>query len=76
MLRTVEGVYKDGKIQLLETPADVTQARVIVTFLDGPGRVDLRATGVEEKQAADLRWRLQAFAEDWDRPEMDIYDDI
>jgi hypothetical protein len=75
MLKTVEGIYKDAKIHLLETPADVTEARVIVTFLDGQGKVDLRATGLNEKQAADLRWRLRAFAEDWDRPEMDIYDD-
>ncbi len=76
MLKSVEGIYKDGKVELLETPANVTESRVIVTFLNGRGTVDLRATGLDEKQAADLRWRLQAFAEDWDRPEMDVYDDI
>ena len=36
--------------------------------------VDLRARGIDEPQAADLRSRLSAFAEDWNRPEMDIYD--
>ena len=36
--------------------------------------VDLRAHGIGEAQAADLRSRLSAFAEDWNRPEMDIYD--
>ena len=30
----------------------------------------------DELQAADLRHRLAAFAEDWDRPEMDIYDEL
>ena len=29
-----------------------------------------------EPQAADLRRRLAAFAEDWNRPEMAIYDDL
>ncbi len=33
MLTTIEGVYKDGKIELNETPMGVEQARVIVTFL-------------------------------------------
>jgi len=39
------------------------------------GAVDLRARGIGETQAADLRARLKAFAEDWDRPEMAIYDE-
>jgi len=33
MLLTVEGTYKDGKVELAETPAGVRQARVLVTFL-------------------------------------------
>jgi hypothetical protein len=33
MLLTVEGTYKDGKVELAETPAGVKQARVLVTFL-------------------------------------------
>jgi hypothetical protein len=33
MLTTVEGVYKDGKIELNETPAGLDGARVLVTFL-------------------------------------------
>jgi len=35
---------------------------------------DLRELGIDKQQAADLRWRLQTFAEDWERPEMDVYD--
>jgi hypothetical protein len=73
MLKSVEGVYKDGKVELLETPDGVDEARVIITFLPSFG-VDLRARGIDEKQAADLRARLQAFAEDWDQPEMEVYD--
>lgn len=33
MLVTVKGVYKDGKVELTETPAEVKEAEVLVTFL-------------------------------------------
>jgi hypothetical protein len=35
MLTTVEGIYKDGKVELLEQPVGVQEARIIVTFLAG-----------------------------------------
>jgi hypothetical protein len=73
MLKSVEGIYKDGKVELLETPDDVEEARVIVTFLPAPGSIDLRAHGLTEEEAADLRARLKPFAEDWERPEMAGY---
>jgi len=37
--------------------------------------LDLQQRGIDEMQAADLRVRLSQFAEDWDSPEMDIYND-
>ena len=70
---TVEGTYKNGKVELVETPPQVNQSRVLVTFLETSG-VDLRARGIDEAQAAELRARLKTFAEDWERPEADIYD--
>lgn len=76
MLTSVEGVYRDGKIQFLEEPPKIPEARVIVTFLPAHPAVDLPARGIDKNQAAELRWRLQAFAEDWNRPEMDVYDDL
>ena len=36
--------------------------------------VSLPTRGINETQAADLRARLNTFAEDWDRPEAAIYD--
>lgn len=74
MLKSIEGIYKNGKVELAETPQDVTEAKVIVTFLPAPSGIDLRARGIDEAQAADLRARLRAFAEDWDRPDMEAYD--
>jgi len=75
MLRTIEGVYRKGKIELAERPDGVGEAvPVLVTFLEAR-RVDLRARGIDEMQAAGLRARLLTFAADWDRAEMDVYDD-
>ena len=73
--KTVEGIYRDGKVELLETPADVHEARVIVTFLPASA-VNLSERSIDEAQAASLRTRLSAFAEDWDLPEMGAYDDL
>lgn len=33
MLTAVEGIYKDGEVKLLEHPAGLREARVVVTFL-------------------------------------------
>jgi hypothetical protein len=74
MLKTIEGVYHNGRIELAEEPESVEGARVLVTFLPVPRTVDLRERGIDEKQAADLRWRLQSFADDWDDPGMAVYD--
>ncbi len=75
MLTSVQGIYREGKIELTEAPKDVRDPTpVIVTFLSC-GAVDLRARGIDEQQAAELRARLGAFAEDWNSPEMDVYDD-
>lgn len=73
MLIRVEGVYRNGKVELREMPANVNEEmRVIVTFVE-PKVIDLRVRGIDEAQAADLRGRLAAFAEDWNSPEMDSY---
>lgn len=74
MLKSIEGVYRNGKIELTEAPGDVREETpVIVTFLES-GYVDLRSRGIDEAQAADLRARLATFAEDWESSEMGIYD--
>ena len=74
MLETIEGVYRDGKIELLRTPRDVSDdTPVIVTFLPS-NSIDLRERGIDEAQAAVLRANLKSFAEDWESPEMTVYD--
>ncbi|HZP80139.1 MAG TPA: hypothetical protein VFB21_00755 [Chthonomonadaceae bacterium] len=61
-------------MELQERPEHIKEeTKVIVTFLNG-NELNLRAQGIDEEQAAELRARLVAFAEDWNAPEMDIYD--
>jgi hypothetical protein len=75
MLTSIEGVYRKGRVELREQPNDLPdEARVIVTFLDDGG-IDLRARGIDEKGAAEVRERLATFAEEWESPEMAAYDD-
>jgi len=77
MLKSVEGIYREGKIELIEPVPEGISSRVIVTFVLPPDTaIDLAARGVNPEQAADLRSRLSAFAEDCQRPEMDAYDAI
>jgi hypothetical protein len=76
MVKSVEGVYRNGKVELMEPITEAEDSRVIVTWLQPAISVDLREKGIDESQAADLRRRLGPFAEDWDRPEMNAYDQL
>ena len=45
------------------------------SLLARPNGIDLTARGIDETLAEDLIARLKTFAEDWNRPEADIYDE-
>ena len=76
MVKSVEGIYRNGKVELVEPLTEAEGSRVIVTWIQPAVTVDLRERGIDEDQAADLRRRLAAFEEDWNRPEMAVYDDL
>jgi len=76
MVRSVEGVYRDGKIELLGPAPTQDESRVIVTFVAGNGPVDLAERDIDPAAAEDLRRRLSTFEEDWRRDDMDVYDDV
>lgn len=76
MVKSVEGIYRNGRVELLEPLQEAEGSRVIVTWVTPSATIDLRERGIDETQAADLRRRLATFAEDWDRPEMAAYDDL
>jgi len=76
MVKSVEGIYRNGKVELVEPLAEAEGSRVIVTWVHPASTVDLRERGIDEVQAEDLRRRLAPFTEDWDRPEMAAYDEL
>jgi hypothetical protein len=76
MVKSVEGIYRNGKVELVEPLAEAEGSRVIVTWVHSADPIDLRERGIDESQAADLRRRLASFTEDWDRPEMAAYDEL
>jgi hypothetical protein len=74
MLTSIQGIYRKGKVELIRKPKNISdETSVIVTFLDS-GSVDLRKRGINKAQAKTLRAQLATFAEDWDSPEMNAYD--
>jgi hypothetical protein len=74
MMTSVEGKYRNGRIELTETHENVPdETRVIVTFVTPKG-VELSEYGIDRVQAAHLRTQLESFAEEWGVPEMDVYD--
>jgi hypothetical protein len=76
MLTSVEGIYRDGKIELLEPSGFAEGSRVVVTLLPENGPIDLRSVGIDEEMAGEIRDRFASFADDWDRPDMDVYNDL
>lgn len=75
MSKVIEGNYRARKIELSEPTAGIAEGTpVLVTFME-PLSVDLLSLGIDSAQAAEARARLMTFAEEWDSPEMSIYDD-
>jgi hypothetical protein len=69
MATSIEGIFRDGKVELLgPVPEGVSESPTVSV------PVDLATRGIDAQQAAHLRARLIAFAEDWERPETDVYD--
>ena len=74
MLVSVEGVYRNGRIELTESPNNVPDGTcVIVTFVKA-NDIDLASQGIDREQAKTLRASLATFSDDWNSPEMSVYD--
>ena len=75
MLRSIEGIYHQGRIDLLESDAGRFRGKGNRHVL---GRWFCRswATRNRRKSRGGFASASQTFAEDWDRPEMDVYDAV
>jgi hypothetical protein len=61
MLTAVEGVFRDGHIELREIPENIREARVIVTFLPVAAPAD--RGGAAPPEAAERIRALRAFVD-------------
>ena len=59
-LIAVEGVYKDGKVELAEVPPDVLEARVMVVFLPLKGAEEVPDAKASEEARRAAGERLLA----------------
>ena len=50
MSTTVKGIYKNGRVVLLEAPAGIEEAEVVVTFPDAVATNDLVVRETHRKQ--------------------------
>jgi hypothetical protein len=77
----MSSILDEIKPDTAETIAAEARARglsvdeYLKSLLPRDNGIDLQARGIDETQAADLRARLTSFAEDWNLPEADIYDE-
>jgi hypothetical protein len=73
MLKTLWATVRQGKIELVDSGELPEGIRVLVTLLPDD-EIDLKSQGVDREQAEALRTGLATFSEDWNSPEMSIYD--
>jgi len=74
MLTSVEGVYRNGRVELIENPNDVPEGTLVIVTFVRSNDIDLESRGIDTEQAKVLRASLASFSDDWDSPEMSIYD--
>ncbi|NCR42482.1 MAG: hypothetical protein GPJ21_23335 [Microcystis aeruginosa W13-11] len=74
MLVSVEGVYRNGRVELTESPDNVPEgACAIVTFVSS-NDINLASQGIDKEQAKTLRASVATFSDDWNSAEMSVYD--
>jgi len=76
MHKSIQGVFRNGKVELLEPAPTQEDSRVLVTFVSEESEVDLQQRGISPAQAQELQSKLKPMNEDWNRPEMDVYDQL
>ena len=76
MVKSVEGIYRNGRVELMEPLAEAEGSRVIVTWVSPAEPAGLRKKAIDKPHAANLRHPLLQFAEDGDRPEVAADDEL
>ncbi len=72
---SLEAAIGSALLELRKAGFEVLRVHINpATMLGAIGNIDLRERGIDEAQAAEMRARLASFAEDWESPEMNVYD--
>ena len=74
MVTRVKGIYHQGWIELIEPTDDWVEGSSVLVTSFGNHEIDLEAQGITPEEAGRLRASLATFTEDWESPEMSIYD--
>lgn len=72
MLTTIEGIYRNGTIEISEPVRFPDGSKVIVTFLNQPS-ADIKGTAATKEH---LALQEKALSEVWSSPEEDIYGEL
>ena len=75
MTTKINGVYRNGNIILNNIPSSLHEETHVIVIYTDDDSLDLKENGINEKQATELREQFTVFSEDWDSPDMSIYDD-
>ena len=72
---SLESAIGSALLDIQKAGFDATNVHIKPKVVLGAvGNIDLRERGIDEAQAAEMRARLACFAEDWESPEMNVYD--
>ena len=75
MQTIAHGVFRNGRVEFPELPEGVPdETDAVVTFVSKDA-TELERLGITRGQAEEFRFGLGAGIEDWNSPEMDIYND-
>ena len=68
MLQAVKGIYRNGTIELLETPENIHESRVLITFLSTTSPIEFPATPRKKRNGFGILKGKISMIEDFDAP--------
>ena len=61
MLKTVQGIYRNGKIELTEIPANIIESPVLITFIETKTPENISVKSSTQELFNPLRGKVQYF---------------
>ncbi|MBD2626216.1 hypothetical protein [Trichormus variabilis] len=61
MLKTVKGIYRNGKVELAEIPENILESQVLITFIETKIPENISIKSSTEELFIPLRGKVQYF---------------